>query len=70
VTSAERFLALLASVLTCLALMGAGLRYLIRISAQTGQLLERLGNHIRESDETDADHETRLRGLEKRRGWW
>jgi hypothetical protein len=65
VTATERFAALLAALLTCVAIAGAGLRYLARISAQTGQVLERLGNHIRASDETDADHERRIRDLEQ-----
>lgn len=45
--------------------LGAGLVILSRISARMGQLIERLDGHIRESDASDADHENRLRDLEK-----
>lgn len=58
---------LIVGIVAIMGAMGAGLRYLSQISLRIGQLLGRLEAHIRESDETDEDHERRLRGLESRR---
>ena len=58
---------LIGGIVAIMAAMAAGLRYLSRISLQIGQLLGRLDGHIRESDQTDSDHEARLRALESRR---
>ncbi len=58
---------LVSGIVAVIVAMLAGLRYLSRISIQIGQLLARLDGHIKVSDETDEDHERRLRELESRR---
>lgn len=66
-SAGERFVALLAGLFACLAVAGAGLRYLVVISARMGQLVERLDGHLQDADRIGSDHEARLRDLERRR---
>ena len=64
-SSADRFVALLVGIIAILSGLGAGLRLLWRISWQTGQLVTRLDLHLKDSGETKADYERRLRDLER-----
>lgn len=65
--STERFIALLASIAAVLTLLGAVLRVLMRISWQTGRLVERFGEHVTDAMRIHGDQETRIRNLESRR---
>lgn len=65
--STERFIALLAAVLSCLAIAGAALRYLVRISYQTGQLVQRFDGHLQDEREALAELARRVGVLERGR---
>jgi hypothetical protein len=67
VSPAERFIALLAGILTVISLMGAGLVILVRISMRTGQLVERLDSHIASQNKREESNDRRLTWLEQRR---
>ena len=66
-SSTERFVALLAGIITIIGALGGAIRLLARISWQVGQLVQRFGDHVENATKVHEDQEERLRGLERRR---
>lgn len=57
VTALERYIALAIGLITIIG-------FLWRIAYSTGQLVQRIDNHIIQDDRIQGDHENRLRVLE------
>jgi hypothetical protein len=64
-SSTERFVALLAGIIAIIGGIGAMLRYLVKISWDMGQLVQRFGDHVTDSGRTHTDQEARIRNLER-----
>lgn len=63
----DRFIALLAGIVTIIGALAAMLRVLMKISWEMGQLVQRFDDHVKASDRADADFENRIRTLERLR---